>query len=56
MPGWIVFDLKAGISSPAGGWRFDLGIENLGNVTYRQVGSGADGAGFNLVASGQIRF
>lgn len=56
MPGWAVADVKAGISHPGGAWRFDLGIENVGNITYRQVGSGADGAGLNLVAGGQIRF
>ncbi len=56
MPGWAVFDLKAGISEPGGAWRFDVGAENIGNITYRQVGSGADGAGLNLVAGGELRF
>lgn len=53
MPGFAVFDLKAGISAPDGDWRFDIGAENLGNITYRQFGSGADGAGLNLIAGGQ---
>lgn len=56
MPGWAVVDLKAGISDPRGAWRFDLGVENLGDITYRQLGSGADGAGLNLIAGGQYRF
>lgn len=54
MPGWAVCDLKAGVSGKA--WRADVGAENLGDITYRQVGSGADGTGLNLVASGQVRF
>lgn len=56
MPGFAVFDLKAGVSAPDGDWRFDVGAENLGDITYRQFGSGADGAGLNLVAAGQVRF
>lgn len=56
MPGFAVFDVKTGVSAPDGDWRFDLGVENIGDITYRQFGSGADGAGLNVVAGGQVRF
>jgi hemoglobin/transferrin/lactoferrin receptor protein len=56
MPGFAVVDVKAGVSAPDGDWRFDVSVENIGNITYRQFGSGTDGSGLNLVAGGQIRF
>jgi outer membrane receptor protein involved in Fe transport len=56
MPGWAVIDVKGGISDPKNAWRVDAGIENLGNITYRQVGSGTDGAGLNFVLSAEVRF
>ncbi|MEK7412341.1 MAG: TonB-dependent receptor [Planctomycetota bacterium] len=56
MPGWAVWDIKAGIMGAPDTWRVDVGAENIGNITYRQTGSGADGAGLNVIASGQVRF
>lgn len=54
LPGWAVVDVKAGVQGRA--WRVDAGVENVGDITYRQAGSGADGAGINAVASAQVRF
>lgn len=53
MPGYAVFDLKGGWEG--GDWRIDGGIENLGNITYRPLGSGADGAGLQAVVSASLR-
>lgn len=55
MPGWAALDLKAGWHSPDGLRRLDFGLENLFNATYRQVGSGTDGPGLNLVVGAMIR-
>jgi hemoglobin/transferrin/lactoferrin receptor protein len=56
MPGWAVVDVKGGWHTADRRLRIDGGIENLGDKTYRQVGSGTDGAGLNLVVGARLRF
>jgi hypothetical protein len=53
--GFGVFDIMAGWTNNEGRW-FTLTLENLGNTSYRQLGSGADAPGFNVVLAGGVRF
>jgi hemoglobin/transferrin/lactoferrin receptor protein len=56
MPGYAVLDLKAGWKSAGGGIRVDAAIENLGDVSYREPGSGIDGTGLNAVLATTLRY
>jgi outer membrane receptor protein involved in Fe transport len=56
VPGFSVVDLSGGwISNEEDRW-LTMTLENLGNKTYRQLGSGADAPGFNVALAGGIRF
>lgn len=56
MPGFGVFDIRAGWQNDAGTRRITVGFENVFNKTYRDPGSGTDGPGLSLVVSGGVRF
>jgi outer membrane receptor protein involved in Fe transport len=56
MPGFGVLDLVAGWVDDAGDRRVPLTLENLGDKTYRQPGSGEDAPGFNVVLAVEVRF
>ncbi len=55
VPGFGIFDIVAGWTNNEGRW-LTLTLENLGNTNYRQLGSGSDAPGFNVVLAGGIRF
>jgi outer membrane receptor protein involved in Fe transport len=56
MPGYAVVDVVGGWRSANGKYHVEAGIENIANATYRDVGSGTDGAGINGVLSAGARF
>lgn len=56
VPGFGVVDVAAGWASDAGNRWVSLTLENLGDKTYRPLGSGADAPGFNIVLAGGMRF
>jgi hypothetical protein len=56
MPGYAVVDMMAGWLSSNGKYRVQAGLENISNATYRDVGSGTDGAGINGILSAGARF
>ena len=56
MPGWAVADVGGGWRSPAGGLRLDAAVRNLADVSYREVGSGIDGAGLSGVITVAARY
>lgn len=56
MSGWGVLDLKGGWRRADGRLRIDGGLENVLDHTYRQVGSGIDGAGLNAVIAVSTRW
>ncbi len=56
MPGFGVVDVAAGWVSDAGDRRVTLTLENLGDKTYRPLGSGEDAPGFNIVLAVEVRF
>jgi outer membrane receptor protein involved in Fe transport len=56
VPGFGVIDLSAGWVNDARDRRVTLILENLGDKTYRQLGSGADAPGFNVVLAVEVRF
>ncbi len=56
MPGYAVSDLKAGWKSAGGGIRVDAAVENLGDVSYRDPGSGIDGTGLNAILATTLRY
>ena len=56
MPGFGVVDIKGGWTNESGTQTYQAMIENIGNKTYREIGSGTDSAGFNLVLSAQMKF
>jgi outer membrane receptor protein involved in Fe transport len=56
MPGYAVADLSGGWRSRAGDRELGFFLENLGNITYREPGSGTDGPGRSLGVSGLLRF
>lgn len=54
-PGYALFGLRAGWY-PNSNLSFNLTIENLGNRSYQEMGSGTFGAGTNVALSGEIRW
>ena len=56
IPGFGVVDLSAGWRDPTGDRWITLTLENLGDKTYRALGSGADAPGFNIVLAAGVRF
>lgn len=56
MPGYAVVDVKIGWRSDNQRYRVQAGVENASNATYRDVGSGTDGAGINAVLAASARF
>lgn len=56
MPGFVVWDALVGYADPRGKYQATAGFENLFDHSYRPVGSGTDGAGFNAVLSLQMVF
>lgn len=56
MPGYAVLDLLAGWSLPEERLSITTAIENTADKTYRNVGSGADGAGMSAVLTVAARF
>lgn len=56
LPGYAVFDISAGWQSDNKDRWTNVTLENIGNKTYREVGSGTDANGFNLVLAGGVRF
>ncbi|NRA37999.1 MAG: TonB-dependent receptor [Planctomycetes bacterium] len=56
LPGYAVFDIKAGWSNADETQTYNLALENIGNKTYRDIGSGADATGFNLVLAAKLKF
>lgn len=56
VPGYAVIDLVGGWRSLDGGQWVTVTLENLGDKTYREAGSAADGPGFNLGLAGGARF
>ena len=56
MPGYGIFDIAAGWQSDDRRRAVTFIIENVFNRTYREPGSGTDGAGRNLVLSSAVRF
>ncbi len=56
MPGFAVLDLKAGWTNADKTQSYQVMLENVFNKTYREVGSGTDSAGLNLVLSGLVKF
>ncbi len=56
VPGFGVFDLVAGWTNNEETRWLTLTLENLADKTYRQLGSGVDAPGFNVVLAGGLRF
>ncbi len=56
VPGFAVVDLSGGWVDVNGDRWVTLTLENLADKTYRQLGSGADAPGMNLVLAGGMRF
>ncbi len=54
-PGYTLFGLRAGWY-PTPNVSFNLNIENLGNRSYHEMGSGTFGAGTNVALSGELRW
>lgn len=49
-PGWVTANLRLGLQvSPT--WRVKLNLMNIGDLSYREHGSGIDAAGFDAVLS-----
>jgi len=56
MPGYGVFDLIVGWQSDDGNVSVSVFLENIGDKTYREPGSGVDGVGRNLGLQASVRF
>jgi hemoglobin/transferrin/lactoferrin receptor protein len=56
VPGYAVLDLHVGWVDPTKKYRAQIGLENLTDKTYREPGSGIDGAGLSGVLSLGARF
>ncbi|WFB35877.1 TonB-dependent receptor [Kiritimatiellota bacterium B12222] len=56
VPGFAVVDLSGGWMNDEGSRWLTMTLENLADKTYRQLGSGMDASGFNVVLSGGLRF
>jgi len=56
MPGYAVFDLRMDWPYRNGKTRLGFGLENLFNKSYREPGSGADGAGRNLFVEASLKY
>ncbi len=54
-PGWVTANLRLGWElGPT--WRADLNLLNIGDISYREHGSGIDSTGLDAVLSIQARF
>jgi outer membrane receptor protein involved in Fe transport len=53
--GYAIANLRVGMQ-PAAALRFQLDLRNLLDASYREHGSGIDGAGFSVGVSGEVRF
>ena len=56
MPGYGVVDIIAGWRNDVGTKYINLFVENTGDKTYREPGSGADGVGLNFGLTAGVRF
>lgn len=56
MPGYGVIDLMVGWNSDDGNRSVSLFVENVGDKTYREPGSGVDGVGRNFGVTASVRF
>lgn len=56
MPGYGIVDFLVGWLNNDGTKHVNLFIENIGNRTYREPGSGADGVGLNIGLNAGVRF
>lgn len=56
MPGYAVFDIRMDWLHSKGKRQFGIGIENIFNKTYREPGSGADGAGRNVFVEACLKY
>lgn len=56
MPGYGVFDLIVGWQSDDGNRSVSVFVENIGDKTYREPGSGVDGVGRNFGISASMRY
>lgn len=56
MPGYAVVDFLIGWNSDDGNRSVSFFIENIGDKTYREVGSGTDGVGRNFGITASIRY
>ncbi|MFO8027164.1 MAG: TonB-dependent receptor [Opitutales bacterium] len=56
MPGYGVVDLLVGWQSDDGNRSVSLFVENIGDTTYREPGSGVDGVGRNFGITASLRY
>lgn len=56
MPGYGVVDLIVGWRSDDGNRSVSVFVENMGDITYREPGSGVDGVGRNFGVTASVRF
>lgn len=56
MPGYGVIDLMVGWNSDDGNRSISLFVENIGDKTYREPGSGVDGVGRNFGITASVRY
>lgn len=56
MPGYGVVDLMVGWQSDDGNRSLSVFVENIGDSTYREPGSGADGVGRNFGITASLRY
>ncbi|WP_158279907.1 TonB-dependent receptor [Coraliomargarita sinensis] len=56
MPGYGVVDFMIGWQSDDGNRSVSFFVENIGDITYREPGSGADGVGRNFGITASLRY
>lgn len=56
LPGYAAFDIKAGWTNEDRTQTYNLALENIADKTYRDIGSGADATGLNLVVNAKLTF
>jgi outer membrane receptor protein involved in Fe transport len=56
MPGYGILDLMVGWQSDDGNRSVSVFVENIGDKTYREPGSGADGVGRNFGITASVRY
>jgi outer membrane receptor protein involved in Fe transport len=56
MPGYAAVDFLIGWQSDDGNRSVSLYVENIGDTTYREPGSGADGVGRNFGITASVRY